>query len=84
VWSGDARVLGELIEVSVRGSEVRPGVLAVVDLRLKDDLDTGGPQLGGCTVDVVDEKPGDGTGGGKWRLIGLSGPKTPPCCRRGA
>jgi hypothetical protein len=31
VRSGDARVLGELIDVAVRGAEVDPGVAAVVD-----------------------------------------------------
>ena len=31
VWSGDARVLGELIDAAVRGAEVDPGVPAVVD-----------------------------------------------------
>ena len=31
VWSGDAGVLGELIDVAVRGPEVDPGVAAVVD-----------------------------------------------------
>jgi hypothetical protein len=30
--SGDAKVLGELIDVAVRGAEVDPGVAAVVDL----------------------------------------------------
>jgi hypothetical protein len=54
VWSGDARVLGELIEVAVRGAEVDPGVAAVIDPGLIEDLHAGGPQLGRRGMDVVD------------------------------
>jgi len=61
VRSRHSRVLGEAVDVAVRRAEVHPGP-AVVDLQLKEDLNAGGPQLGGCTVDVVDEEPGDGTG----------------------
>jgi hypothetical protein len=38
VGSGDARVLGELIDVAVWGAEVHPGVAAVVDPGLIEDL----------------------------------------------
>jgi hypothetical protein len=75
VWSGDARVLGELIEVAVRGAEVDPGVAAVVDPGFQEDLHPGGPQLGRRGVDVVDQEAGD-RAGGEVRLIGLSRLKT--------
>src|SRR4029453_5995630 len=55
---GDARVLGELIDVAVRGAEVDPGVPTFVDSGLIEDLHTGGPQFGGRVLDVVDHKPG--------------------------
>ena len=61
--SGDARVLGELIDIAVWGAEVDPGIAAVIDPGLIEDLDAGGPQLGGCGVDVVDQEPGDRAGG---------------------
>ena len=61
--SGDARVLGELVEVAVRGAEVDPGVAAVVDPGLEEDLHAGGSQLGGCGLEVVDQEPSDP---GRW------------------
>jgi len=75
VWSGDARVLGELIDVAVRGAEVDPGVAAVIDPGLVEDLYAGGPQLGGRGLDVVDQEPGHWAGG-EVAVIGLSAPKT--------
>jgi hypothetical protein len=63
VGSGDARVLGELVDVAVRGAEVDPGVPAVVDSGLEEDLHAGGPQLGGCGRDVVDQEAGDRASG---------------------
>jgi hypothetical protein len=75
VWSGDAGILSELIDVAVRGAEVDPGVAAVVDPGLEEDLQAGGAQLGGRGFDVVDQEPATGPVV-KWRLIGLSGPKT--------
>jgi hypothetical protein len=75
VRSGDARVLGELIDVAVRGAEVDPGVAAVVDLGLEEDLNAGGPQLSSCGLDiVVDQEPDDGPVVKCW-LTSLSGPK---------
>jgi hypothetical protein len=63
VRSGDARVLGELIDVAVRGAEVDPGVPTFVDSGLIEDLHTGGPQFGGRVLDVVDQEPGDRASG---------------------
>src|SRR5829696_982390 len=63
VRSGDARILGELIDVAVRGAEVDPGVPTFVDSGLIEDLHTGGPQLRGRGLDVVDQEPGDRAGG---------------------
>jgi hypothetical protein len=42
---------------------VHPGVPAIVDPRLKDDLDTGRPQPRGRVLDVVDQESGDRAGG---------------------
>jgi hypothetical protein len=75
VRSGDAGTLCELVDVAVRRAELHPRVPAVVDLRLQEDLHAGEPQLGGRGLDVVDEEPTTGPVV-KWRLIGLSGPKT--------
>jgi hypothetical protein len=62
VGSGDARVVGELVDVAVRGAEVDPGVAAAVDPGLIEDLHAGGAQFGGCGRDVVDQEPGDRAG----------------------
>jgi hypothetical protein len=59
----DAGILGELVDVAVRGAKVHPGVPAVVDPLLQEDLRSGGPQLGGRAVDVVDQEPRDRAGG---------------------
>jgi hypothetical protein len=42
---------------------VHPGVAAVVDRWLKEDLNAGGPQFVSRGMDVVDQEPGDGSGG---------------------
>jgi hypothetical protein len=75
VRSGNARVLSELIDVAVRGTEVYPGVPAVIDPGLEEDLRSCRSQFSGGGVDVVDQEPRDGAGG-EWRLTSLSRPKT--------
>jgi hypothetical protein len=67
--------LGQLVDVAVRGAEVHPGVAAVVGLRPEEELGSGGSQLGGRVLDVVDQEPDDRPVV-KWRLNGLSGLKT--------
>jgi hypothetical protein len=62
------------LNVAVRGVEVHPGVAAVVDPGLKEDLHAGGPKLGGRVLSST-RNPATGPVV-KWRLIGLSGPKT--------
>jgi hypothetical protein len=72
--SGDARVLGELIDVAVRGAGVDPGVPTFVDPGLLEDLHACGPQFGGRVLDVVDQEPGDRAGGdGVGGMLGRTG-----------
>jgi hypothetical protein len=63
MWSGDARVLGELVEVAVRGAEMDPGIAALVEPRVEEDLHASGSQLGGRGLDVVDQESGHRAGG---------------------
>jgi hypothetical protein len=61
LWSRNARILGELIDVAVRRTEVHPGIAALVLLG-EQNLDSIGPKLIGDGPDVVYEEAGDRTG----------------------
>jgi hypothetical protein len=61
LWSRNARVLCELIDVAVGRTEVHPGIAAVVFLG-EQNLDPVRPKLIGDRPDVVYEKAGDRTG----------------------
>jgi hypothetical protein len=61
LWSRNARVLCELIDVAVGRTEVHPGIAAVVFLG-EQNLDPVGPKLIGDRPDVVYEEAGDRTG----------------------
>jgi hypothetical protein len=80
--SGDARVLGELVDVAVRGAKAHPAVAAVVDPGLVEDLHAGGPKLGGRVWMSSTRNPATSPVV-KWRLIALSGPKTSALPRPG-
>jgi hypothetical protein len=67
VWSrqcqGIPSITDTLIEVAVRGTEMHPGVAAVIDPGLEQDLHAGRPQLGRRGLDVVDQEPRHRAGG---------------------
>ena len=62
VGTGNAGILGELVDVAVRRPEVHPAVTARVFL-LMQNLDSAGPELVGGCIDVVYEKADNWSGG---------------------
>ena len=54
----NARILGELIDVAVRRTEVHPGITAFV-LLSKEDVNPVGPKLTGGRLDVVNKEACD-------------------------
>ena len=55
----NARILGELIDVAVRRTEVHPGITAFV-LLSKEDVNPVEPKLTGGRLDVVNKEPATG------------------------
>jgi hypothetical protein len=57
----NARILGELIDVAVRRTEVHPGITAFVLLSKQEDFNPVGPKLTGGRSDIVNEEACDRT-----------------------
>ena len=62
VGTGNAGILGELVDVAVRRPEVHPADTAWVFL-LKENLDSPGAELAGGSIDVVNKKADNWSGG---------------------